>query len=153
MAGSAEEDITFMRTALEEAVLAGTAGEVPVGAVLVREGRVLARAHNLRENSKDPTAHAEVLALRAGARYSDSWRLSGATLYVTKEPCVMCAGAIVNSRITRLVYGCRDIKAGGVNSLYTILSDERLNHQVEITAGVLEEECAELLKKFFRERR
>jgi tRNA(adenine34) deaminase len=153
MTVNTEEDIYFMRIALEEAALAGMVDEVPVGAVLVKEGKVLARTHNLRESSRDPSAHAEVLALREGAGYSDSWRLSGATLYATKEPCIMCAGTIVNSRIARLVYGCKDLKAGGVDSLYNILRDERLNHQVEVTAGVLEEECALLLKKFFRERR
>ncbi len=148
-----DEDIYFMRIALKEADIAFREGEVPVGAVLVKEGEVLKRAHNLRESSKDPSAHAEVLVLRAGAEKSDSWRVSGTTLYVTKEPCVMCAGAIVNSRISRLVYGCRDPKAGGVDSLYNILNDKRLNHQVEVTSGVLEEECSSILKKFFRERR
>ncbi len=142
-----------MRLALKEASLAFQNGEVPVGAVLVKDGNVLGHAHNLREDSKDPTSHAEILALREGAGRSDNWRLTGATLYVTKEPCVMCAGAIVNSRIKRLVFGCRDMKAGGVNSLYNILHDKRLNHQVEVSQGVLEDECAEILKEFFRERR
>lgn len=148
-----KEDISFMRLALEEASCAVRVGEVPVGALLVRDGEVLSSAYNLREVLKDPSAHAEVLALRAGAGKSDSWRLAGTTLYVTKEPCVMCAGAIVNARVARLVYGCRDAKAGGVDSLYNILSDERLNHQVEVVGGILEEECADLLKRFFRDRR
>ncbi len=148
-----DEDIYYMRIALKEADIAFREGEVPVGAVLVKGGEVLKSAHNLRESSKDPSAHAEILVLRAGAENSDSWRVSGTTLYVTKEPCVMCAGAIVNSRISRLVYGCIDPKAGGVDSLYNILSDERLNHQVEVTSGVLDEECSSILKKFFRERR
>lgn len=149
-----EEDLEFMRLALGEAVVAYDKGEVPVGAVLVKDGRVISRAHNLRESLRDPSAHAEILALRAAtAVFSDSWRLSGATLYVTKEPCVMCSGAIVNSRIARLVYGCTDTKAGGVVSLYHIPTDCRLNHQVEVLAGVLEEECASLLKRFFRARR
>jgi tRNA(adenine34) deaminase len=149
-----EDDLNFMRLALAEAEVAFEKGEVPVGAVLVRGGGVLARAHNLREEMKDPSAHAEILVLREGAAISsDSWRLSDATLYVTKEPCIMCAGAIVNARIARLVYGCADPKAGGVDSLYHIPTDGRLNHQVEIVSGVLEEECSSLLKRFFRQRR
>ncbi len=148
-----EQDIYFMKLALEEAGIAFSEGEVPVGAILVSEGNIISKAHNTREASKDPTAHAEILAIRKGVEKSDSWRLSGATLYVTKEPCVMCAGAMVNARIGRLVYGCRDEKGGAVDSLYRLLSDKRLNHQVEIVSGVLEEECAEILKKFFQERR
>ncbi|MEJ2683094.1 MAG: tRNA adenosine(34) deaminase TadA [Candidatus Sulfobium sp.] len=148
-----EEDVRFMRLALKEASRAGRAGEVPVGALLVRDGEVLSGAYNLREILKDPSAHAEILALRVGAEKSDGWRLTGATLYVTKEPCIMCAGAIINARVSRLVYGCRDVKAGGVDSLYNILNDKRLNHQVEVISGVLEEECAALLRDFFRERR
>ncbi len=142
-----------MRLALKEAGLAFDMGEVPVGAVLVRNNSVLAAAHNLREQSKDPSAHAEILVLRKGTGASDSWRLTGTTLYVTKEPCIMCAGAIINSRITRLVYGCKDTKAGGVESLYAILSDKRLNHTVEVVSGILEEECTALLQSFFRQRR
>lgn len=138
---------------MEEAGLAFQKGEIPVGAVLVREGEILVAAHNLRETLNDPSAHAEILVLRSGAEKSDSWRLTGTTLYVTKEPCIMCAGAIVNSRIGRLVYGCKDIKAGAVDSLYNILSDRRLNHQVEVVSGVLEDECALILKRFFQERR
>ncbi len=151
--GRIEEDIHFMSLALKEAEAAFEEGEVPVGAVLVKEGIVAASAHNLRECLKDPSAHAEILALRGGTQISDSWRLSGSTLYVTKEPCIMCAGAIVNARIARLVYGCADAKAGGVDSLYKILGDIRLNHQVEVLSGVLEDECASLLKRFFQERR
>lgn len=155
-----------MRLALEEAGLAFSMGEVPVGAVLVRDSDVITKAHNTRETSKDPTAHAEILVMRlssssvgttrqrlATSNREDSWRLSNATLYVTKEPCIMCAGAMINARINRLVYGCKDEKAGAVDSLYHILSDNRLNHQVEVVPGVLEEECAALLKKFFQERR
>jgi tRNA(adenine34) deaminase len=148
-----EQDIYFMRLALKEASLAFEKGEIPVGAVLVKEGNLLAAAHNLKESLKDPSAHAEILVLRSGAEKSDSWRLAGTTLYVTKEPCIMCAGAIVNSRIDRLVYGCSDEKAGGVESLYTILSDKRLNHQVEIATGILEVESSEILKNFFKMRR
>ena len=124
-----------------------------VGAVLVRDGELLKKAHNLRETLSDPSAHAEVLVLRAAGEKSESWRLEGTTLYVTKEPCIMCAGAIINARIRRLVYGCKDQKAGGVDSLYTLLGDKRLNHQVEVVSGVLEEECSALLKRFFQERR
>jgi tRNA(adenine34) deaminase len=148
-----DEDIYFMRLALEEAAKAYIAGEVPVGAVVTRNGEVLSRAHNLREYAKDPAAHAEILSLRASTLKSDSWRLAGATLYVTMEPCIMCAGALINARIQRLVYGCRDPKAGGVDSLYSLLGDSRLNHQVEVTSGVMAHECASLLKQFFVERR
>jgi len=149
----ADADVNYMRLALKEAEAAFEKGEVPVGAVLVKNGRVLESAHNLKECLKDPAAHAEILVLRAGAKICDAWRLTDATLYVTKEPCIMCAGAIVNARIGRLVYGCRDPKAGGVDSLYGILTDKRLNHQVEVVSGLLEDECASLLKRFFRERR
>ena len=142
-----------MRLALEEASLAFFEGEVPVGAVLVSEGIIISKAHNTREISKDPTAHAEIIAIRNGAEKRDSWRLNNATLYVTKEPCIMCAGAMVNARISRLVYGCKDEKSGAVDSLYRLLSDKRLNHQVEIASGVLEDECVLILKTFFQERR
>jgi tRNA(adenine34) deaminase len=142
-----------MNIALEEAILAFQKGEVPVGAVVVRDGKILGKAHNLRESTKDPSAHAEILALRAATKASDSWRLLDGTLYVTKEPCIMCSGAIINARISRLVYGCKDEKAGGVDSLYRILSDNRLNHGAEVISGILEEECAALLQRFFRERR
>ena len=142
-----------MNIALQEAVCAFQEGEVPVGAVMIRDGVILGKAHNLREATKDPSAHAEILALRAAASASDSWRLSGGTLYVTKEPCIMCSGAIINARISRVVYGCRDTKAGGAVSLYRILSDKRLNHQVEVISGVLEVECAAILQRFFRDRR
>lgn len=148
-----ETDIFFMRMALNEAALAFSEGEVPVGAVLVKGDVLAARCHNSRESSHDPTGHAEILAIRSGAGGERRWRLTDATLYVTKEPCIMCAGAMVNARLGRLVYGCRDEKGGAVDSLYNLLSDKRLNHQVEVTAGVLEEECAELLKSFFRARR
>lgn len=146
-------DIDFMRVALEEAAVAFSEEEVPVGAVLVLDNGVIVRAHNRREGLNDPTAHAEVLALREGARLAESWRLNGATLYVTKEPCVMCAGTMINARLGKLVYGCRDTKGGAVDSLYNLLTDKRLNHQVKVVAGVLEEECAALLKSFFEKRR
>jgi tRNA(adenine34) deaminase len=146
-------DEHFMRMALDEASIAYNEGEVPVGAVLVKDGKVTAKAHNQRENIKDPTGHAEIITLRHGAKEEDNWRLTGSTLYVTKEPCIMCAGAMVNARLGRLVYGCKDDKGGAVGSLYNILSDKRLNHQVEVVSGILEEECSEILKRFFRNRR
>lgn len=142
-----------MRLALDEASLAFYNGEVPVGAVIVSEGIILSRAHNTREVSKDPTGHAELLAIRNSAVKGDSWRLGKTTLYVTKEPCIMCAGAIVNARISRLVYGCKDEKGGAVDSLFHLLSDKRLNHQVNIASGILEAECAEILRRFFQVRR
>jgi tRNA(adenine34) deaminase len=148
-----DKDIYFMRLALEEALLAFDEGEVPVGAVLVKSGEVIAKAHNQRETTKDPTGHAEIIALKYGSREEESWRLTDSTLYVTKEPCIMCAGAMVNARLGRLVYGCRDEKGGAVDSLYRLLSDKRLNHQVEVISGILEEECSEILKRFFQNHR
>jgi len=143
-----------MRVAIEEAVLALSEKEVPVGAVLVgRRGCILSRDHNRRESLRDPTAHAEVIVLREASRTLNAWRLSGAALYVTKEPCIMCSGAIISARIARLVYGCSDPKGGAVESLYAILGDTRLNHRVEVVPGVLENECSELLKRFFKSRR
>ena len=142
-----------MMLALEEAEAAMRDGEVPVGAVLVRDGEVVARAHNVKEAAGDPTGHAELVVLKEASRKGMSWRLSDATLYVTKEPCIMCAGAMVNSRLGRLVFGCSDSKGGAVTSLYRILSDKRLNHQVHVSAGVLHEECAALLRRFFADLR
>ena len=148
------KDEAYMRTALEEAARAGALGEVPVGALVVDcHGTVLARACNLRESIVDPTGHAEVLAIREAARVTGSWRLGNATLYVTKEPCPMCAGAIVNARIRRVVFGCLDEKGGAVLSLFRLLDDERLNHRVQVTSGVLAEEGRKLLQDFFRARR
>jgi tRNA(adenine34) deaminase len=147
------DDIFFMKLALEEAEVAFQKGEVPVGAVLVKDGKVIAKVHNLKETSNDPTGHAEILVLKAGAQEASNWRLTDATLYVTKEPCVMCAGAMVNARLGRLVYGCRDEKGGAVDSLYNLLTDKRLNHQVEVISCILEKECADILKRFFQERR
>jgi len=147
------DDISFMQLALEEAEVALKEGEVPVGAVLVKNGKVIAKVHNLKETSNDPTGHAEIIALKTGAGELANWRLTDTTLYVTKEPCVMCAGAMVNARLGRLVYGCRDEKGGAVDSLYTLLTDKRLNHQVEVVSCILEKECADILKRFFQERR
>ena len=143
-----------MRLALEEADAAAQSGDVPVGAVLIGpDGTVLARGRNRREVDQDPTAHAEIDALRAAARSRGDWHLNGCTLYVTMEPCPMCAGALINARIARLVYGCADLKAGAIDTLFTIGRDPRLNHRFEITSGVLAEECAELLRSFFRAQR
>ena len=147
------DDIYFMRMALEEANLAYAEEEVPVGAVLVKNGKVIARARNQRETSKDPTGHAEIIAIRYGSQEEKNWRLTDSTLYVTKEPCIMCAGVMVNARLGRLVYGCKDEKGGAVDSLYRILSDKRLNHQVEVVSGILEQECLEILKRFFQNHR
>jgi tRNA(adenine34) deaminase len=146
-------DEDFMRLALEEAARATDHDDVPIGCVIVRRGEVLAAARNERELRKDPTAHAEVLALRSAARATRSWRLDGATAYVTLEPCAMCAGALVLARLERLVYGPQDPKAGAALSLYNIVQDPRLNHQMEVTPDVLGEESAALLGKFFSERR
>ncbi|MBN1654337.1 MAG: nucleoside deaminase [Deltaproteobacteria bacterium] len=138
-----------MREALAEADKARLLGEVPVGCVLVREDRVIARGHNLRESAQDPTAHAEIIALRIAAAELRSWRLLDVTAYVTLEPCPMCAGAFVNSRVSRVVYGCDDPKAGALSTLYQIGSDGRLNHRFEPIAGVLREECAAIISNFF----
>ncbi len=143
----------YMQLALDEARKAFEIDEVPVGALVVKEGVILSRAHNLMEALQDPTAHAEVLAIREAADKLENWRLEGATLYVTKEPCPMCAGAIVNARLSKVVYGCRDEKGGAVDSLYHILSDTRLNHQAEVVPDVLSEESAGLLKDFFKNKR
>ena len=142
-----------MREALRLAIRAASRGEVPVGALVVRGGRALGRGANRREAQADPTHHAEIEAIRKAARRSGTWRLDGAILYVTLEPCAMCAGAAVNSRIRRIVYGCPDPKAGYVASLGSIPTDVRLNHRCALTGGVLAAESAELLRRFFRERR
>jgi tRNA(adenine34) deaminase len=146
-------DRAMMGRALELAREARNLGEVPVGAVVVHSGRIISQAFNLRETLEDPTAHAERLALTWAGRAFGSWRLDDCVLYVTLEPCVMCAGAIVLSRLGRLVYGAIDPKAGACRSLYRIVSDPRLNHRVEVTAGVLGAECGEILTEFFQERR
>ena len=142
-----------MALALKEAERALEHGDVPIGAVVVRGGEVIASACNERELASDPTAHAEILALRAAAAAVGSWRLDSTTLYVTLEPCPMCAGAIVLGRVPRLVYGPQDPRAGAAYSLYNIVQDDRLNHQVDLTTGVLEEECAALLRSFFEGKR
>jgi tRNA(adenine34) deaminase len=146
-------DADFMREALELARMAAQAGEIPVGAVLARAGEILGRGRNSPISSGDPTAHAEILALREGAAAAGNYRLEDCTLYVTLEPCAMCAGALVNARVRRLVFGARDLRFGGVRSKFRIADSELLNHQVEIVEGVLAAECQELLQGFFRSRR
>ena len=143
------EDERFMLAAAAEARKAEAKGEVPVGAVLVVGGQVIAGGHNRRELGRDPTAHAEIVALRRSGRALGTWRLIDSTLYVTLEPCAMCIGAAVNARVTRLVYGPKDPKAGAVDSLYDIARDPRLNHQLTVTAGVLEAPLREMLSGFF----
>jgi len=138
-----------MALALEEARRAMGDGEVPVGAVVIHDGEIIARAHNLREGLQDPVAHAEMLAVRDAARKLNRWRLMGATLYVTLEPCAMCAGALVLARIDRLVYGCVDPKAGACGSLFDIVREPRLNHRIEVVRGVLQGDCQSVLKGFF----
>ncbi len=146
-------DYDFMKIALAEAEDAYRHGEVPVGAVLVREGNILARVHNSPIAKNDPSAHAEMLVLRQAAELMGNYRLTGAELYVTLEPCIMCAGALVHARVSRVIFGARDPKCGAVVSLYNILSDKRLNHQVKVTEGILAEECGEIISRFFQQKR
>jgi tRNA(adenine34) deaminase len=146
-------DRDFMRLALAEAERAGAIGEVPIGAVVVRDGEVVGRGHNRRETDGDPLAHAEILALRQAAAATEGWRLVGCALYVTLEPCAMCAGALVNARVERLVFGAPDPKAGYCGSLGNLVQDPRLNHRMAVVGGILEEECATLLRSFFAELR
>lgn len=143
----------FMREALIEARKAAALGEAPIGAVVVRDGAVVARGHNYRELGHDPTAHAEIIAIRQAATALGGWRLVGCTLYVTLEPCSMCAGAMVQARLPRLVFGALDAKAGAAGSVVELLQEPRFNHQVEVIGGVLAEESGQLLKEFFRELR
>jgi tRNA(adenine34) deaminase len=146
-------DQNYMQEALIEAMKAFDKGEVPIGAVLVHNGQIIARDHNRREELADPTAHAEILVMRQAGKTLGGWRLPNTTVYVTIEPCPMCAGALVQSRVSRIVYGAPDVKAGAVHSLYTITEDDRLNHRLSVTAGILAEECSELMRHFFRSRR
>lgn len=142
-----------MKITLAEAEKALSFGEVPIGAIVVHEEEVVGRGHNLRETNNDPTAHAEMLALREASRKLGGWRLTGADIYVTVEPCAMCAGAIVLARVDRLIYGAADPKAGACGSIFNVVEDERLNHRPEAVSGVLENECQAILKEFFEERR
>ena len=148
-----ELDRQFMQQALEQAQLAALAGEVPVGAVLVRDGQVISRAFNKPITDHDPSAHAEMLALRQAALLAENYRLPGATLYVTLEPCTMCAGAILHARLDRIVYGASDPKTGAAGSVLDVFSSEQINHQTSVEGGVMGEECGQLLRDFFKERR
>ena len=148
-----QEDQRFMRVAIEAAGIAEENGDVPIGAVIVYKNQIIGKAYNQREQLKDPTAHAEIIALTQAAAFLESWRLNGCTMYVTLEPCPMCAGALVLARMDRLIYGCDDPKTGACKSLYNIVQDERLNHKLEVTSGVLEEQCREQLQGFFARRR
>lgn len=148
-----KDDYYFMTRALKQAEVAYKKGEVPVGAIVVKDGKVISRGYNLRETTNDPTAHAELLAMKKASKKLNSWRLSGCTLYVTLEPCPMCSGVIVNSRIDRVVFGAYDQKAGCCTTLYHLCNDERFNHRAEILGGVMEEECAKILSDFFKEKR
>ena len=143
------EERLYMQLALEEAARAAEKEEIPVGAVVVCGGTVIARAHNRREELQSPTAHAEILALQESSMALGSWRLNGCTLYVTLEPCIMCVGAILQARISRLVFGCLDPKGGVVESLYRLCEDPRLNHRPVVTRGVMEKECGQILSEFF----
>jgi tRNA(adenine34) deaminase len=147
------QDFTFMRMALEEAARAPAVGEVPIAAVIVRGSRVLAQAHNYRELWQDPTAHAEVIVIRAAAVALGTWRLTDTTLYVTVEPCSMCIGAIILARVSRIVFGAWDPKAGACGSVFDLSSEPKLNHRILVTGGVLEQECQSLVRKFFKDLR
>jgi tRNA(adenine34) deaminase len=148
-----DADDRFMRAAIEAAKIAEENGDVPIGAVIVYKNQIIGKAYNQREQLKDPTAHAEIIALTQAAAFMENWHLNGCTIYVTLEPCPMCAGALVLSRMDRLVYGCDDPKTGACKSLYNIVQDERLNHRLEVTSGVLADECSKLLQDFFQKRR
>lgn len=140
----------YMKMAIEEAKKAGDIGEVPIGAVIVKNDEIIARAHNLRESKKDPTAHAEYLAIQKASKFLNSWRLEECQLYVTLEPCVMCAGAIVMSRIPQVIYGAKDPKGGCAGSLMDLLQEPRFNHRAQVERGVMEEACSQLLTEFFK---
>lgn len=146
-------DRQFMKAAIDQANIALENGDVPIGAVIVHQDKIIAKGYNQRHKLNDPTAHAEIIAITAAAEYIGNWRLHGCTIYVTLEPCPMCAGALVLARIERLVFGCDDPKAGACGSLYNIVQDKRLNHRVEITKGILAEDCSKILQDFFRVKR
>ena len=148
-----QDDERYMRMAIDQAYIAEENGDVPIGCVIVYENQVIARAYNQREQLHDPTAHAEIIALTQAAEFIGNWRLYGCSIYVTLEPCPMCAGALVLGRLDRLVYGTNDPKTGAVESLYNIVQDERLNHRLEVTCGVLQEDCQKQLQGFFRRKR
>ncbi|MFC1739831.1 tRNA adenosine(34) deaminase TadA [Planctomycetota bacterium] len=146
-------DERFMKVAVDSAKIAEENGDVPIGAVIVHKGQIIAKAYNQREQLQDPTAHAEIIALTQAAAALGNWHLHDCTMYVTLEPCPMCAGALVLARIDRLVYGCDDPKTGACGSLYNIVTDGRLNHRLEVTSGVLKEDCSKILEDFFKKRR
>ena len=148
-----KQDERYMQMAIEQAQVAEENGDVPIGAIIVHENRIIGKAYNQREQLNDPTAHAEIIALTQAAAALENWHLNGCTMYVTLEPCPMCAGALVLARVDRLVYGCDDPKAGACKSLYNIVQDERLNHRLEVTSGVLAEQCGKLLQEFFAKQR
>jgi len=148
-----KEDQRYMRAAIEAAKIADENGDVPIGAVIVYEDRIIGKAYNQKEQLKDPTAHAEIIALTQAATALENWHLNGCTMYVTLEPCPMCAGALVLARMDRLVFGCDDPKSGACKSLYNIVTDGRLNHRLEVTSGVLADDCTALLQEFFARRR
>ncbi len=148
-----ESDGKYMKLALEQAGIAEENGDVPIGAVIVFENQVIGKAYNQREQLQDPTAHAEIIALTQAAAALENWHLNGCTIYVTLEPCPMCAGALVLARVDRLVYGCDDPKTGACGSLYDIIRDKRLNHRLAVTRGVLADECGRLLQDFFQKKR
>ena len=150
---SGDQDTRFMRMAIDQAFIAEENGDVPIGCVIVHQGRVIGKGYNQREQLNDPTAHAEIIALTQAAAYIGNWRLHDCTIYVTLEPCPMCAGALVLARMDRLVYGTEDPKTGSCGSIYNIVQDDRLNHRLEITKGVMQDDCRDQLQMFFKRRR
>ena len=150
---NSNEDQRYMKIAIDQAAIAEENGDVPIGCIIVYENQIIAKAYNQRQQLNDPTAHAEIIALTQAAEFIGNWRLHGCCIYVTLEPCPMCAGALVLARMDRLVYGCDDPKTGAVKSLYNITTDERLNHRLEVTTGVLADECSAQLSGFFQKRR
>ncbi len=148
-----DKDVYFMKAAIDQAYIALENEDVPVGAVIVKDGRIIAKGYNQRHHLNDPTAHAEIIALTAASEHVGHWRLHGCTMYVTLEPCPMCAGALVLARLDKLVFGCSDPKAGACGSLYNIVQDTRLNHRLEVTKDILTEDCAAMLQNFFRNKR
>ncbi len=148
-----KDNVYWMKTALNLARKAESIGEVPIGALIVKDGMIIGRGFNQRESRNDPSAHAEMIAIRQAARKLNAWRLTGTTLYVTLEPCPMCMGAILLARVDRLVFGCPDPKAGAAGSLYNLADDTRFNHRVELASGIMSAECSEILSSFFRKLR
>ena len=148
-----QTDQQFMKAAIEQAKIAEENGDVPIGAVIVYKNQIIAKAYNQRQQLNDPTAHAEIIALTQAAAFVQNWRLNDCAMYVTLEPCPMCAGALVLARLDRLVYGCDDPKSGACGSIYNIVADERLNHRLQVSTGVLAEECGAQLQSFFQKRR